>query len=91
LLLIYTRIDTSYQQYSQNPDKRQYCVENIIEKFIGHIAEYNQDIRYKEFLKLDLIIRIIVATNLLGTRINILDINRVVIWGLLLDKILDKL
>jgi hypothetical protein len=54
-------------------------VENIIEKFTGHIAEHNQDIRYKEFLKLDSIIRIIVATNLLRTRINILDIDRVVI------------
>jgi hypothetical protein len=54
-------------------------VENIIEKFTGHIVEHDQDIRYKEFLKSDLIIRIIVATNLLRTGINMLDINRVVV------------
>jgi type I site-specific restriction endonuclease len=54
-------------------------VENIIEKFTGHIAEHNQDIRYKEFLKSDSIIRIIVATNLLGTGINMPDIDRVVV------------
>jgi superfamily II DNA or RNA helicase len=91
LLLVYTRVDTSYQQYSQNPDERQYCVENIIEEFTGHVAEHDQDIRYKEFLKSDSIIRIMVATNLLGTGMNMPDIDRVVVWGLPLDEILDEL
>jgi hypothetical protein len=66
-------------------------VENIIEEFIGYIVEHDQDIRYKEFLKLDSIIRIMVVINLLRTRMNMLDINRVVVWGLLLNKILDEL
>jgi superfamily II DNA/RNA helicase len=90
LLLSYSRTNMSLQQYNVSTDDRQYYISNVVEEFTSHIALYDHEMRYIEFLNLDSSVRIMVTTNILGTGMNIPDVERVVLWNLPLDKTLDE-
>ena len=65
-----------YGDSDENPSLNVY---NVISTFNADVCEYDQSVRYAEFLKPSSAIRIIVATTSLGMGVNVQDVERVVI------------
>jgi Helicase conserved C-terminal domain/DEAD/DEAH box helicase len=66
-----------YSQDNENPSLNVY---NIITTYNSDVCEYDQSVRYAEFLKPSSSIRIIIATTSLGMGVNVPDVERVVVW-----------
>jgi hypothetical protein len=78
-------------QYGTDVEDARHCVFNVVEEFTSHVAAFDQKARYEEFIKPDSKIRIMVATTLLGTGINISDVEQAVIWDIPLDPSIEEL
>lgn len=66
--------------YSTNPLADERCVFNVVRVFTAHVAQYDRDLSYHEFLSPQSKIRLMFATTSLGMGINIPDVVRVVTW-----------
>ncbi|KIV98313.1 uncharacterized protein PV09_09841 [Verruconis gallopava] len=62
----------------------------IIQEFTARVAVHDRKVRYEEFVKPESTIRIMVATAVLGTGVNIADVQRVVIWNFPIDRTLAE-
>lgn len=67
-------------EYSTDLSADESCVFNVVRIFTAHVAQYDRDLAYHEFLKPHSKIRIMFATTSLGMGINIPDVARVVTW-----------
>jgi superfamily II DNA helicase RecQ len=68
------------QKYVAGGDNPTLDVFNIVQTFTSHVSIHDQDKRYREFLKSDAKIRIMVATTTLGTGVNVHDVARIINW-----------
>jgi hypothetical protein len=67
------------------------AVTDIIQEFTARVAIHDRTVRWEKFVRPDSPIRIIIATTVLGTGVNISDIDRVVVWNFPLDRTLSEL
>jgi len=62
-----------------------------VQEFTARVASHDRKLRWEEFIRPDSRIRIMVATTVIGTGINIADIKRVVVYGFPIDRTLAEL
>jgi hypothetical protein len=79
------------QRYTTDEADPQLCVYNVVQEFTAHVAAFDQKTRFTEFEKPNSITRVMVATTILGTGINVPDIDVAVVWDIPLDQTLDEI
>ena len=70
----------SGQKYVAGGDNPSLDVLHIVQTFTSHVSIHDQNKRYREFLKSDSNIRIMVATTTLGTGVNVHDVSQIINW-----------
>jgi superfamily II DNA helicase RecQ len=91
VLMRTTQDGSDDSRYSYNRYSGALCVFDVIQEFTADVAEHDQVLRYQEFIKPTSKIRIMIATTLLGTGMNMPDVERVVIWKIPLGELIEEL